>query len=441
MSNPVEQLSELLAIVDLDAAPILATLSLAQRELPTALEVCGGHLIDARLRIERAFKVELAHCQARLNSRDVNRAALRKQGLATSLIDGFLGDSAQPSYVGESDPFVSVLRIDWPGVSALVNAQACLLMAPDHWLLTTTLPSAHELLPDLPRTPAARPEFLRIANQADLPLAIDGSGLRSLQLYTAAPAQRLRTLLSEATGLRALALSPALLLDCGLFDEVEFTELNTLELPNASDLTATGCAQIARWPSLKILRVQGLGMQIDNLHLLAQLATAPFFGALTHLTLLLFRARAPLDPTLWASVWEGREFAFNTLQLRFLNADLLSQVWRGRFPHLRVLDISGNDLREQLGAALAGADLPKLEDLDVRGNSLTPPALRAFACTRAFPAMRRIAVAFASDSMEDYRDWNGAVVGRGPLPMGDREIERDWLAGTGLRVYAGVAPD
>ena len=440
MSDSVKQLRELLAIVDIDAAPILATLSLAQHELPTALAVCGGRLIEARFRIAGAFEVELAHCQASLNTRDVNRAALRKQGLAMTLIDAFIGDSARPSFAGESDPFVSVLRIDWPGASALINGQACLLTAPDHWLVTTTLPAARELLPNLPLTRVAQPAFLRILSAADLPVAIDGSALRTLELYAAAPIGRVRALLGEATGLRTLVLHADALLDSGLFDQFELAELTSLVLPNAANLTASGCARIARWRSLKALSVQGLGMQSDNLHLLAELAAAPFFEALTHLDLMLFQSRAPLDPTLWASLWEGREFALCTLQLRFLSAGLLSQVWRGGFPHLRVLDISGNDLREQLCAALVGAELPKLEDLDVRGNSLTPTALRAFASAQPFPTLRRIAVALASDTMQDYADWNGAQVGRGPVPMDAREIERDWLAGTGLRVFAGFGP-
>ena len=39
-------LIELLAIIDIDARPLLAVLSLAQANLPAALEVCNGQVLS-----------------------------------------------------------------------------------------------------------------------------------------------------------------------------------------------------------------------------------------------------------------------------------------------------------------------------------------------------------------------------------------------------------
>lgn len=260
-------LRELLAIIDIDASATLAVLSLAQRELPHALAICDGNLVKARFRFAEAWRLELAHCAAALNSRSVNRQALRKQNIASALIDGFIAESARPAYAGESDPFVDVFRIDLGEVSALLNPhnQACLLTAPDHLLINSLLPPL--VGPDWPRTPAPRPSFLRLTTPADLPPGIDASALRSLELACGAFAG-LREVLTSAQQLRHLCLRDPGVLGSGVFDDLEMRELERLEIPAAAGLSVDGWSRARNWTAIRSLRVHGLGLAQDNFDVL-----------------------------------------------------------------------------------------------------------------------------------------------------------------------------
>lgn len=430
---PAAVLRELLAIVDIDAGPTLTVLGLMQRQLPRALAICGGNLVHARFRCADAWRVELAHCAATLNTRSVNRQALRQQGVGKALIDGFIGDSARPAYTGESDPFVDVLRIDLPGVSALLNPhnRACLLTSPDHWLVIDRLPEP--FLVDCPRTPAPRPDFLRLTTPADLPDGIDATALRSLELGCGGFAG-LREVLAAAPALRRLCIHDASLLDSGIFDDLALPALERLELPAAAQLSIDGWSRTHAWTAIRSLRIHGLGLAQDNFEVLQSLGRAPFLSQLRELDLALFTRKTSPDARRWAELWEDREFAVETLRLRYLDPAQWRAVWSARFPLLRTLDMAANGLRDQLRAALDGAALPLLHTLDLRGNSLSPQALRDFAHAHPFANLRRIGIALDSEVMEDYCDWNGAVVGRGPVPLSAAEIEAKWLSGTGLRV-------
>lgn len=103
--------------------------------------------------------------------------------------------------------------------------------------------------------------------------------------------------------------------------------------------------------------------------------------------------------------------------------------------------MTGNNLRDQFPRALEDARLPLLELLDLRGNSLSPQGLRDFAHSHGFRSLRRIGIQLNGERMEDYCDWNGAVVGSGPIALTAAEIEASWLAGTGLRVFNEAATE
>ena len=434
-------LRDLLAIVDIDAAPILATLSLLQHEFPEALEVCGGVFLSAQFRVAAAFKVELVYFGAKLASRDVNRKALRKQGIAGTLVEAFIGSSAIAQYPGESDPFVQVLRIDWPSASALLNAStlSCLLTAPDHFLIKLRLPEARLILPQTPEVEISKPNFLRVKEAMDLPRKLDGSSLRSLEIASHINLDGLREALLEARGLRRLVIGQSNLLEGGLFDELSLPELETLELEVGAAFGAQGWNRLLQWPSIRILRLHGLETRSEgHLEILQLLAAAPFWEQLTHLNLRISARWEPLDAALWGELWSGRRFALETLQLSYLTPERMSQVWRGHFGSLKTLDVSDNNFKAELGNALAGADLPLLETLDIRGNSVQGDALRELVTTRRFAALKRVAIRLYGDETEDYCDWNGAVVGNGSVHLTDREIEKLWLAGTGVCVFDGV---
>lgn len=430
----VTALRELLAIVDIDAGPALAVLSLAQRELPRALTICDGNLTQARFRFGAAWRLELAHCGARLDSRSINRQALRQHKLAPALIQGFIGDSARPRFAGESDPYIDVLRLDLDEVSVLLNPhnQACLMTAPDHLLIDGLLPD--DSPPDWPRTPAPRPSFLRLSTPADLPHGLDASALRSLELSGGVFAG-LRELLMTATELRHLCLHDPGLLSSGIFDGLKMRVLEQLELPDAAQLSVDGWSRVQSWDGIRLLRIHGMGLAQDNFDVLALIGRAPFWKALRELDLMLFTRYATLDEELWGELWSDQVFALQTLRLRYLDSAQWSAVWRGHFPRLKSLGLADNGLRDHFREALAGAALPQLESLDLRGNNLSPQALREFALNHGFASLKRIGVQIASEQMEDYCDWNGAVVGSGPVPLRAAEIEATWLAGTGLRVF------
>ncbi len=433
--NPhADALRELLAIVDIDASATIAVLGLAQRELPKALATCGGDLIKARFRLAQTWRCELAHCAARLNTRSVNRQALRKQGVAAALIDGFIGDSARPQYAGESDPFVDVLRIDLGEVSALVNPHnsGCLLTAPDHFLIDGLLPEIE--LPDASRTPPSRPRSLRLSGPADLPDGVDASALQSLELGSG-EFDALPKLLASARDLRHLRIHHVGLLGSGIFDGLKMHALERLDLPDAAGLTVDHCSRIRDWHAIRALCIHGPGLTHSNFDVLTALSGAPFWTQLVELDLLMHTSGKTLDTARWDELWADREFALESLQLRFIESSGWRAVWRARMPRLRRLSMAGTDLRDQLRSALEGASLPHLELLDLRDNSLSPEAVRDFAQTHRFPSLRRIGIKLNSELMEDYCDWNGAVVGRGPIPLTASEIEATWLAGTGLRVF------
>ena len=278
-----------------------------------------------------------------------------------------------------------------------------------------------------------RPRFLRVSVPADLPDAVDGSALQSLELGCVPDA--LPELLESAHDLRHLRIHHAGLLGSGIFDGLKMHALERLDLPDAAGLTVDHCSRIRDWHAIRALSIHGLGLAHSNFDVLTALSGAPFWTQLVELDLSMHTGGATLDPARWEELWADREFALESLQLRFIESSGWRAVWRARMPRLRRLSMAGKDLRDQLQSALEGASLPHLELLDLRDNGLSPQAVRDFAQTHRFPSLRRVGVKLNSELMEDYCDWNGAVVGRGPIPLTPSEIEATWLAGTGLRVF------
>jgi len=49
----------------------------------------------------------------------------------------------------------------------------------------------------------------------------------------------------------------------------------------------------------------------------------------------------------------------------------------------------------------------------------------------------RVAIDVSSDEIESYHDWNGALVGSGPVPLSADAVQAEYLAPVGLGIFPG----
>lgn len=428
----MQGLRELLAIVDVEATPMLAILSLAQHEFASALAICENDFVQARLRFADLFKVEINHFGSRISSRDVSTAVLKRQGMAAALVADFLGDIP-------ADCYIWVMRVDWPEASALFNPRnkAALFTSPDHWLLSTLLPEFSELAPDAPRAGVESPRFLRLLSAKDARPNLVGDALRHLEVGAGAPRDALRELLSAARGLETLVLRESALLESGIFDNLALPMLRRLDLLDAAALTESGWERVHQWPSVRRLKIDRFGVMPGSFAVLHSIGDTAFWTALEHLDLRLSARQSTLDPSIWANVWAHKRFELTFMRLRFVDQAMLAAVWQGRFDVLAELDISRNDLRDGAVEALRDAVLPALRALDIRRNSIADSSLRKFAMQHGFPRLMRVAIDVSSDEIESYHDWNGALVGSGPVPLSADAVQAEYLAPVGLGIFPG----
>ena len=104
-------------------------------------------------------------------------------------------------------------------------------------------------------------------------------------------------------------------------------------------------------------------------------------------------------------------------------------------PNLQKLAIAG-DLGPGALAQLAGANLSNLTDLDLTHTRIDGPTLQAFVAQRALPKLAGIAISLYGEQMQDWCDWNGALVGQGNVRLDSHEIESRYLAGSGVHVIS-----
>ena len=60
---------------------------------------------------------------------------------------------------------------------------------------------------------------------------------------------------------------------------------------------------------------------------------------------------------------------------------------------------------------------------------------------RALPKLRGIAISLYGEQVEDWHDWNGALVGQGNVRMDRHEIESRYLTGSGVRIIPAFTSD
>ncbi len=288
-----------------------------------------------------------------------------------------------------------------------------------------TLPDPWALVPDWPRTrPADRRRLaLREALRVHDPRAWD-KDRAALRRHAAT----LRSLVLDVRAVR----DPADLAALGM------PALRELSL---SSLSLLASADGAAWfDGLGALRTLQVAVPLSDAGpLLGALRASPRWVALTSLVLHAFE----LPDEAWRALWDGGPLALEALRACWLSPAQAGAVLRARLPALRVLSLGGSALGEAYLAALLDADLPLLQDLDLRDANVPPQAFLAMApaLRRAFPALRRIGLDYPSDRPVQYHDWaGGPAVASGHERMTREELETGFLAPIGLTLLETTWP-
>ncbi|HXU28977.1 MAG TPA: hypothetical protein VN851_00230 [Thermoanaerobaculia bacterium] len=239
-----------------------------------------------------------------------------------------------------------------------------------------------------------------------------------------------------APHLRALSTDGSSVLSDALFDGLEFPELTKLDLLPSCRLE--GAAKIfEKFVHLKQLSFWA-STQEQCETAFPLLAAAPFWDHLTHLEILLLLSASDLDLNPiggWTELWLGRELSIEMMKLSGLEFPAVETLLKAHYPRLRYLSLAAA-LPEALLPAIASADMPALEILDVRFNMISGEGLKTFAQTARehLPNLREVGVEMYTGERVDYNDWNGALVGGYDVQYTPEELERLYLDGTGISV-------
>ena len=422
----------LFEIIELDARPLLAVASLAQAYLARHTSPCVGTLLNAVFRFRDTYPVELAFCHARASTRDANVYALIRQGVPVPIALQFMDTETKQLSA-------TLVRLDVSEFIALINPRNgfTLITHPDVTLISVALPAANQLLPAMPETPCAKPEGLRLSDCHCVPERIDCSALRHLYVPNSAILAPCLEQLGNLLPLHTLLLANAATLDAATLARLPISELTTLILSDLTDVPA-----VHHWLSqircLKRLRLQR--MQTGTLRLLSALHSGLPLQAIgiQAIDIQAFDLKGAPDAS-WRAFWQHAT-ALVELRLAFIDENWLASILAAPMPNLQRLAIAG-DLGAGALAQLAGANLSKLSELDLTHSQIDGPTLQAFVNQRALPSLRGIAIILHGDQVEDWCDWNGAVVGQGNVRLKDHEIESRYLVGSGIRVIAAFTPD
>ena len=417
-----EAVIALFAIIDLDATPLLAIASLAQAYLTRH----AVPLLDTVLRFRKAHDLQLAFCQARASTRDATVYALIRQGVSVPIAQAFMDTETR-------NLNAALMRLDVSEFIALINPRNgyILITHPDVALISAALPAAQALLPALPQTPCAKPVSLRLNDLESLPERIDCSALRHLYVPHSAILAPCLEQLGNLIPLHTLQLTNAATLDAAVLARLPVAELTTLSLSGLNDATALHL-WLGQLRGLKRLRLQH--MQSGTLRVLSALR-----GSLLQvIDIQAFDLKGPPDAS-WSAFWQH---AANLIDIRlaFIDENWLASVLAAPLPNLRRLAIAG-DLGPRALTQLASTNLHDLTDLDLTHTRVDGPALQAFVNQRALPKLRGIAITLYGEQVEDWCDWNGAVVGQGNVRLSHHEIESRYLAGSGVRIIPAFTPD
>lgn len=420
-------LIELLAIVDIDARPLLAVLSLAQAHLPAALEVCNGQVLPAVFRFRDACAAQLRHCQVQASTRDASVRALHAQGVPEALATAFLG-----THVASATH--TLMRLDAPQWIALVHPASAraLLMQPDHVLISDALDDAQRWMRELPSTPRVQPDWLEVSDAQSIAPALDASALRTLRWSGPLPLSPGLATLGALPALRSLGLSATQLADADVLEQLPLAALQTLCVSGVGNGSAVLGECLRRCSSLRRLRLHG--MYPGALALLPQISAR---AGLTHVDLQISDLKDTAANPHWVNFWPDLP-ALRDLRLAFIScADLVPVLAPGAALLERLL-IAGQDLAADAARLLQQSKLPSLRELDLAHAGVDGPLLQSLAATRASPLA--VAIELYGEELETWHDWNGAVVGSGPLRLTDAQIAQRYLRGSGWRVIDAFRP-
>lgn len=215
--------------------------------------------------------------------------------------------------------------------------------------------------------------------------------------------------------------------------ELRFPLVEELVLESAWVLGGPGrLTWLAEMPRLRRLTF-GFTMPDDGL--IAAMAALPWWRQLTFLE----AKFVGLEKTGGlGALWEGS--ALEELRLCYPGPADARCLLGFPFAKLKVLALCGEAgdgfLRE-----LAVADMPRLQDLDVRRLRVTEDGVREFVAAKraGLPRLKRLGIRFASTRVTDYHDWDGTVVDSGNEWMSPRELQKAVFAGSSLRLMPEIA--
>lgn len=212
--------------------------------------------------------------------------------------------------------------------------------------------------------------------------------------------------------------------------------LTDLDLPELTDFTIAGfdCLKTQQsWDALKRLNLKRLcvGASDASDFVMEQLANAPWWQKLTQFEVQFLR----LDKvTNWRSLWEHREFSFQTLSLFYVEDKHLVDLFNSKFPDLSYL-IFGTETKSAI-EVLDKVYLPKLSDLELGYANVPKEAVKWFINKQheSLPELRRIGLSYRSDRRKDIHDWNGAIVDWDLEPMTEAELREYFFNETKLQL-------
>ncbi len=142
------------------------------------------------------------------------------------------------------------------------------------------------------------------------------------------------------------------------------------------------------------------------------------------------------SPSVSTLAWLDCDVPLNKLNISGCTLDNALDLLKARFPRLKSLALSGPELSDEYLSVLSQTSLPQLEDLDLRGTSISREAFQKFApkICQAFPRLERIGLQFI-DGEEPCYDWGGGVAeSYSPIFMSNEALESSFLVPIGKRL-------
>lgn len=215
--------------------------------------------------------------------------------------------------------------------------------------------------------------------------------------------------------------------------------------PHVQELSYLGCASLveakAFFAALPGLRTVSFWTSAANEKIdapaLAALASSACWQKLESLELSVAYRGVPFESLEgWESCWTGQLMSLSELSLRSLSLEAIQSIWQAEFPNLVRLRVNPALSETLLDQLFQCAQLPQLEQLDIRFNLISGEALKRFGerARERFPKLREIGIEFYTGEKEEDYDWNGAVVQSFDVQYSPEAITEMYLKGTGIEV-------